>query len=298
MPTEASAGQADAARHATALASALRVGYVYPDGTAALAEVALSLERAKVIALIGANGSGKSTLLRILAGILAPTSGEVELLGVRQLARRPAGIDLTVRSRVSFIGQSLALDPDMTGQEMLNLLATLYGVGVRSRRVRVAEAAEAFGLTALLRKPIRTYSGGQSRRLHVAAGLLPDAELFLLDEPAAGLDVDGSELLWRALVRRARSGCTVTIATHDLHGVEMHADAVALLHAGRLVAIDAPAALVRRLHADKGSHAGTPALARVYRDLTGVAVDTAEREWEYGLEARGHRARDKERGGC
>jgi len=196
----------------------------------------------RITALVGANGSGKTTLLRILAGILEPSTGEVEVLGIGRAALSGRGARRALRRRASYVSQDPALDPEMTGNEILALVATLYGV--RRRRRRVAELAASFGVESHLSQRVSTWSGGLRRRLHLAAGMIHDPELLLLDEPTAGLDPEGRRLLWADLEARAARGRSVAIVTHDLAAAERHAGTVAILDRGALVAAGPPEALL------------------------------------------------------
>ncbi len=249
-----------------------RLSHSYPGPIRALTHIDLELGQGTLTALIGANGCGKSTLLRILAAVQEPTEGEVEILGIPWPARGRQRGSPDFRSRIVWVPQHVALDPDMTGRETLMFLAVLQGVPSRERQARVAHLADSFGLKPLLSRLVRTYSGGERRRLHVAAGMLLDAELLLLDEPTAGLDLEGSLLLWQELLERIRRGRTVVIVTHDLFRVEEYADRVALLHRGRLIAWDTPRALIAREGGLAPTDFQEPALARVYRKLTGEEV--------------------------
>ena len=217
-------------------ARARGVGHRF-GGTTALAGVDLELRHGAITALVGANGSGKTTLLRILAGVLEPGAGEVEVLGIGQPAR---GDRRALRRRVSYISQDPALDPEMTGGEILALAAALYGLPRRRRGRRVAELAASFGVESHLSRRVSTWSGGLRRRLHLAAGMIHDPELLLLDEPTAGLDPEGRRLLWEDLAARARQGRSVAIVTHDLAAAERHAGSVAILDRGALVAVGSP----------------------------------------------------------
>jgi ABC-type multidrug transport system ATPase subunit len=208
----------------------------FGPGVRALAGVDLDLPRGAVTALLGANGAGKTTLLRILAGLLAPTSGQVEVLGVERPASAGRRAARELRRRTGYVPQEIALDPEMTGRETLTLLAALYGVPRRERRERVAALAEAFGVAAPLDRLVGGWSGGQKRRLHLAAGMIHDPDLLLFDEPTAGLDPEGNDFLWAELARRARAGRAVAVVTHDLAAAERHADRAAILDAGRLAA--------------------------------------------------------------
>jgi ABC-2 type transport system ATP-binding protein len=249
MPTE---GAAAAAR-------ARGVSRVWPGGVAALTGVDLDLPRGAVTALVGANGAGKTTLLRIFAALVEPSAGTVEVLGVAEpaAARR---LSPSLRRRLGYVPQEPALDPEMTGAEILSLLAALHGLGGAERRRRVAELAEAFGAASHLRRRVGTFSGGLKRRLHLAAGMIHDPELLLLDEPTTGLDPEGQEFLWEELTRRARAGRAVAVVTHDLAAAEARAQQVAILEAGALVAAGSPRELVA---------ATPPDLAAAFRRATG-----------------------------
>lgn len=231
--------------------------------TTALAGVDLELRRGAVTALIGANGSGKTTLLRILAGILEPGSGEVELLGIGRPAQARGRTRRALRRRTGYISQDPALDPEMTGGETLALVAALYGLPRRLRRDQVAELAARFGVDSHLSRPVSTWSGGLRRRLHLAAGMIHDPDLLLLDEPTAGLDPPGRELLWTELAARARRGRAVAVVTHDLTAAQRHASTVAILERGSLVAAGSPEEIL----AGDGGLASD--LAEAFRRFTG-----------------------------
>lgn len=213
-------------------------------GTTALAGVDLELPRGGITALVGANGSGKTTLLRILAGILEPAAGEVEVLGVRRPARSGLRVRRDLCRRASYVSQDPALDPEMTGDEILSLAATLYGVRRRGRRRRVAELAAGFGVDTHLSRRVSTWSGGLRRRLHLAVGVIHDPELLLLDEPTAGLDPEGRRLLWEDLEARAERGRAVAVVTHDLAAAARHAAKIVILDRGAVVAAGSPQELL------------------------------------------------------
>jgi ABC-2 type transport system ATP-binding protein len=208
------------AESAAPAASLRGVGVRFSHSALALAEVDLVLQSG-LAAVVGPNGAGKTTLLRVLAGLLVPDAGTVEIPGDKRLR--------------GYIPQDLALDPEMTGRETLWLLAALHGVPRRERAGRIAHLAESFGTAGHLPRPVASWSGGLKRRLHLAAGMIHDPDLLLLDEPAAGLDPAGSDFLWMELKRRAAAGRAVVVVTHDLAAVERHADRVLILHRGRIV---------------------------------------------------------------
>jgi ABC-2 type transport system ATP-binding protein len=261
MPSDEPAGPYPAAR-------ARGVGHRF-NGTTALAGVDLELQHGGITALVGANGSGKTTLLRILAGILEPSAGEVEVLGIAQPCRSGRGTRRALRRRASYVSQDPALDPEMTGGEILALAATLYGVPRRGRRRQVAELAAGFGVGSHLARRVGTWSGGLRRRLHLAAGMIHDPELLLLDEPTAGLDPEGRRLLWADLEARAARGRSVAIVTHDLAAAERHAGTVAILDRGALLAAGSPAELCAL---DGGTASDLIDLAGAFRRRTGRDV--------------------------
>jgi ABC-2 type transport system ATP-binding protein len=246
--------------------SVRRAGKSYAS-TRVLADVDLDLPRGAITVLLGPNGAGKTTLLRILAGILPPSEGTVEVLGIADPARlgrhgRSSRKTLReLRRRTGYVPQEIALDPEMTGSETLSLLAALHGVPRPARAGRIAELAAAFRTTAHMPRPVASWSGGLKRRLHLAAGMIHDPDLLLLDEPTAGLDPEGCDVLWAELARRAGAGRAVAVVTHDVAAAERHAHRVALLDGGRLLAAGSPAELCTR-------HGGAT-LDQVYRRLTG-----------------------------
>jgi ABC transporter DrrB family efflux protein len=203
---------------------------------AALSDLDLDLPRGTVTALLGANGAGKSTLLHLLAGRLAPSQGTISVLGVVDPATAGQRERNALRRDLGFVPQDLALDPEMTGRETLDLIASLHGVPRKRRPARIAEIAAAFGIEKPLDRPVATWSGGQKRRLHLAAGMIHDPALLLLDEPTAGLDAEGTAMLWAELGRRAANGVAVVISTHD-HVAAEAADRVVVLEGGRMAAL-------------------------------------------------------------
>jgi ABC-2 type transport system ATP-binding protein len=244
-------------------AAARRVGHRFATRGRGpvLVEVDLDLPRGTLTALAGANGAGKTTLLRILAGLLAPAEGSVVVLGVEQPAAAGGRRARALRARLAYVPQEPALDPEMSGRETLELLAALHGLARATRARRIAELAATFGIASHLPRPIAAWSGGLKRRLHVAAGMLGEPELLLLDEPTAGLDVEGSDAVWAELARRARVGAAVAVVTHELAAAERLADQVVILDAGRVAAAGSPAALL-------AAHGGAD-LVEVYRRVTG-----------------------------
>jgi ABC-2 type transport system ATP-binding protein len=238
--------------------------------TRVLAAVDLDLPRGSITVLLGPNGAGKTTLLRILAGILPPSEGTVEVLGIADPARLGRRALRELRRHTGYVPQEIALDPEMTGSEILSLLAALHGVPRSARAGRIADLAAAFRTTAHMPRLVASWSGGLRRRLHLAAGMIHDPQLLLLDEPTAGLDPEGCDALWTELARRAGAGRAVAVVTHDLAAAERHAHRVALLDGGHLLAAGSPVELSDR-------HGGA-SLDQVYRRLTGHEPEGSPRQ--------------------
>ncbi len=227
MPTE------EPAPEPSDLAASLRRVRKDFGAVPALTDLDLDLPLGTVTALLGPNGAGKSTLLRLLAGRLAPSAGTVTVLGVDDPATAGRSERKALLTDIGFVPQDLALDPEMTGRETLDLIAALHAVPKVSRAARISEVAAAFGIEKPLERPVATWSGGQKRRLHLAAGMIHDPALLLLDEPTAGLDAEGTAMLWAELARRAARGVSVVISTHDHVAAEV-ANRIVVLEGGRL----------------------------------------------------------------
>jgi ABC-2 type transport system ATP-binding protein len=186
----------------------------------------LSVPAGGVYGFLGPNGSGKTTTIRCLLGLARPTSGELRLLG------RAVPRDLRDALRlVGAIVETPSLFPTMTGHENLRLLASVDGIGRR----RVDEVLAVVGLADRAGDPVKRYSLGMRQRLGLAAALLKDPELLILDEPANGLDPAGMREVRQLLRRLAEEGRTVFVSSHILAEIESTCDRVAILAHGRCV---------------------------------------------------------------
>ena len=172
-------------------------------GRAVIAGVDLDVMRGDIVGLVGANGGGKTTTLRMLAGLVAPDSGEGWVL--RADIRRRRGRD---RCGIGYMGQALALYTDLSVAENLRFRAALHGCDA-------AAVVARFGLAPVLASRVDTLSGGWARRVQFAATLVGDPALLLLDEPTAGLDVATRREIWGWLDDLAAAGHGIVISTHD-----------------------------------------------------------------------------------
>ncbi|MEK6606718.1 MAG: ABC transporter ATP-binding protein [Myxococcota bacterium] len=210
---------------------------------AALKDVTLSVERGEILGVVGENGAGKTTLLRVLAGLLAPTSGRALVLG-EDVARAPAAF----RARVTYVtADDRTFSLRLTGRENLAFFATLYGWRRGERDGRVAERLAAVGLEAAADRAVGQYSTGMRARLALARGLLGAAELFLIDEPTRGIDPRAAAALRRLLADLVAGGRTLIVATHSFEDLAALCERAALLDAGRLMGVLSIAEAQRRL---------------------------------------------------
>ena len=193
----------------------------------ALDGVSLEVTAGTIVGLLGSNGAGKTTAIRILATLTRPDAGTVEVHGhdvVRQAA--------AVRRLVGVVGQYPGVDDRLTGRENLDLVGQLHGGARGAVRSRAGQLLEQFGLASAADRRVRTYSGGMRRRLDLAAALVGEPEVLLLDEPTVGLDPQARLQLWAALKEIVATGTTVLLTTQYLEETDRLAHRVAILDRG------------------------------------------------------------------
>ena len=206
--------------------------------TLALDDVSFEVRPNELFALLGPNGAGKTTLLHILCTILRPDSGTARINGV-DVIKHP----LDGRRHLGVVFQEPSLDDRLTLYENLNFHGLVYGVPAGKRRQRIDDMLALVELSNWRERLVRTLSSGMKRRLEIARALVHDARILFLDEPTVGLDAQSRERLWQYLRRlRSERELTVIITTHYIEEVE-GCDRVCIIDHGRVLAIDAPAAL-------------------------------------------------------
>jgi ABC-2 type transport system ATP-binding protein len=199
--------------------------------TRALDGADLRIREGSVYGLLGPNGAGKTTTIRILATLLKPTAGTATVFGHDVVREAKA-----VRRKVSLTGQYASVDEDLTGQENLVLVGRLLGLTWRSARQRTAELLEAFGLAEAAGRQVLTYSGGERRRIDIAASLVAIPEVLFLDEPTTGLDPRSRTQVWDLVRRIAAEGTTVLLTTQYLDEADRLAERLAIIDHGRVIA--------------------------------------------------------------
>jgi ABC-2 type transport system ATP-binding protein len=215
------------------------LGKTYPGGVEAVRAIDFDVEAGEVFGLLGPNGAGKSTTIGMLTTTVRPTRGRARLAGY-DVATEP----LAARSQSSVVFQEQVLDRALTGRRNLEIHARLWGVERSESGGRIEDVAASLGLEELLDRPVATLSGGQRRRLEIARALVSHPRVLFLDEPTVGLDPRiRAELLDVIAGLRARSGLTIVLTTHYLDEAERLCDRIAVMHLGRIVALDTPGAL-------------------------------------------------------
>jgi ABC-2 type transport system ATP-binding protein len=222
---------------------AINLSKTYPGGVEAVKEIDFEVGAGEVFGLLGPNGAGKSTTVGMLTTTISPTAGSARLAGF-DVATEP----IAARRASSVVFQEPVVDGSLNGRRNLEIHARLWGVETREAQARIDELVATLGLAALIDRAAASYSGGERRRLEVARALVSRPRVLFLDEPTVGLDPRiRAELLEVIAGLRHRSEMTVLLTTHYLDEAERLCDRVAIVHSGRIVALDAPASLLAQL---------------------------------------------------
>lgn len=179
---------------------------------------------------LGPNGAGKTTTIRMLMGLVPPTSGSIEMLGLPMPER-----DVEIKSRIGLVPDESLLFDHLTGLEFVEFVGRLYRLPRQVARERARELIALFELDAGPRKLIGEYSKGMRKRVAMAASLIHRPQLFLMDEPFEGVDAVGARLMKDILLDQVRRGATIFLTSHVLEVVERLCDRIAIIHEGRLV---------------------------------------------------------------
>jgi ABC-2 type transport system ATP-binding protein len=230
----------------------------------ALSGVSLAIEQGEFFGLLGPNGAGKTTLINVIAGLARADAGSVSVMGADTIAdyRR-------ARRMLGVVPQELVFDPFFTVRETLRIQSGYFGI--RGNDAWIDEVMQHLDLTAKADANMRSLSGGMKRRVLVAQALVHKPPVIVLDEPTAGVDVELRQGLWQFVRRLNRDGHTIVLTTHYLEEAELQCSRIAMLKAGRVVALDSTRNLL-------ASFAGSRTTARI------VARDGAQ----FTLELRGY----------
>jgi ABC-2 type transport system ATP-binding protein len=210
--------------------------------TTAVVDVSLTVARGEVVGLLGPNGAGKSTTVAMICGLVAPDSGKVLIDG-----EAIAADDSQVKQRIGLVPQDIALYEDLGARSNLELFGALYGIKGALLKERVDAALELVGLGDRAKDKPASYSGGMKRRLNIAAALVHDPDLLILDEPTVGIDPQSRNAIFDNLEALAARGKAIIYTTHYMEEAERLADRVVIIDHGRVVASDTPLVLRRSL---------------------------------------------------
>lgn len=230
--------------------------------------VSFEVKQGEVIGCLGPNGSGKTTTIRMLCGLLVPTSGNAQVMGV-DVVRSPE----QVKRQIGYMSQKFSLYDDLTVLENLQFYAGVYDVPEAEEKERLAEILRMAGLEHRTRSPASDLSGGWRQRLALGCALLHRPPLIFLDEPTSGVDPVARREFWDLIYDLAHNGTTIFVTTHYMDEAE-HCERVGFMHSGQLLAIDTPRALkARYLHGTAWALAAHPLLEAVelLSGLPGVA---------------------------
>jgi ABC-2 type transport system ATP-binding protein len=230
--------------------------------------ISLEVGRGEIVGFLGPNGAGKTTTIKMLTGLIAPTRGRMEIFGIDAPAP-------DVMARVGFLSENPYIYPYLTPREFVTLCARLSGLTGARLRGAVARVIERVGVAYAIDRAARTLSKGMLQRVALAAALVHDPELLILDEPMSGLDPVGRKEVRDLIVEEKSRGRTVFFSTHILSDVEMLCDRVCILRKGRIMV----SGRIRELLSGGKRHCEVT-LAQtsdaLRRDLAGVALRTSE----------------------
>jgi len=218
-----------------------------------------------IFGLLGPNGAGKTTTFRMLTTLLAPDEGQVSVAGY-DLRDQPGEI----RARIGLVGQLGGGDPDATGHENLVLAARLYGMSRSDAQARARELEEVFDLSGFANRLVRTFSGGQRRRLEIALGMVHRPTTLFLDEPTTGLDPQNRANLWHQVRTLRDQGITIVLTTHYLDEADALADQLCVMDHGTIIAQGSPMGLKTTYQADTLDDVFLGLTGRSLRDTGGI----------------------------
>jgi ABC-2 type transport system ATP-binding protein len=231
--------------------------------TTAVDGVSFTVARGQLLGLLGPNGAGKTTTVSMISGLVTPDRGEVTIDGVRL-----SGDTDPVKRRIGLVPQDLALYDELSANSNLRLFGSLYGLSSSALDAAITSSLTLVGLLDRAADKVKTYSGGMKRRLNLAAGLLHDPDILLLDEPTVGVDPQSRNAIFDNLEQLKSRGKALLYTTHYMEEAERLADRIVVMDHGRVLADDTLAGLRDRA----GTNGGTASLETLFLELTGRSL--------------------------
>ncbi len=212
----------------------------------AVKDISFTVNQGEIFGLLGPNGAGKTTTIRCLCTLAKPDAGKIKVGEINAIAEPKAA-----RRRLGYVAQEVAIDKVLTGKELLELQAALYHLPRKLTKERIDQLIDVLGLTDYANKKTGTYSGGIRKRLDLAAGLLHQPEVLVLDEPTVGLDIESRMVVWEFLRQLREAGTTVLITSHYLEEIDALADRLAIIDKGVVIDEGTPSELKDKLGGDR-----------------------------------------------
>jgi ABC-2 type transport system ATP-binding protein len=194
----------------------------------ALKELDLTVNSGEIFAYLGPNGSGKTTTIKMLLGLIFPTTGDIEILGLKDIA------SAKVRKNIGYLPEGAYYPDFLQGEEILRFYGQLYGLHGKHLETRISEVLEEVGMTHARKRLLRGYSKGMRQRIGLAQALISDPQILVLDEPTTGLDPIARKEMRDILARLRDRGKTLMISSHELLEVELISDRAGILYQGEL----------------------------------------------------------------
>ncbi|WP_106769807.1 ABC transporter ATP-binding protein [Paenibacillus faecalis] len=199
----------------------------------AVAGITLSIEKGELFGLLGPNGAGKSTTISMLAGLVKPTSGSIHINGA-DISKHP----IEGKKRIGLVPQEIALYPTLSAVDNLRFWGRMYGVTGKRLKERVTEVLRIVNLEDRKNQIIKSYSGGMQRRINIAAALIHEPEILIMDEPTVGIDPQSRNYILETVKELNGAGITVIYTSHYMEEVEFLCTKIAIVDDGKIIAMD------------------------------------------------------------
>lgn len=208
----------------------------------AVSDLDFSVEQGEILGLLGPNGAGKSTIINILATVLKPDSGEIQIFGNNLKTSKKK-----IKHLLGVVPQDLAIYEEISAEKNVLFFAGLYGLGGDERKKQAKEALELVGLYDHRKEKPKTFSGGMKRRLNIACGIAHRPKLIIMDEPTVGIDPQSRNHILEAILLLKKQGATVLYSTHYMEEAEQIADRISIMDEGKMIASGTKAELCRQV---------------------------------------------------